>query len=658
LQATLRGGFFIQETYLAFMARIPAEIIEQIFSTARIEEVIGEFVQLKKSGSNLKGLSPFNNEKTPSFMVSPAKQIFKCFSSGKGGNAVTFLMELEQMSYPEALRWIAKKYNIDIPEARPQTPEEIEAGNLREAVYLITDVASKFFKEQMLTTEEGKAVGLTYFKERGFNDEIIEKFHLGYSPEAPTAFADYARSNQYSEKALVESGISMNGERGWYDRFRGRVMFPIHSVSGRVLGFGGRILSSTAKAAKYLNSPENPIYYKSKVLYGLYQAKQEIVKRDEAFLVEGYTDVLSFYQNGVRNVVSSSGTALTEGQIGMLKRYTQNITLLFDGDAAGLRASFRGLDMMLEQGVNVRVVSFPEGEDPDSFAQQKSNEELEEFLKDSKKDFISFKTSVLMEEAAGDPLKRAEMVRDVVSSISKVPDQIGREVFIKEAARILGIDPSALYEELGRLMGIQAREQKKRQAAAPPMEVLPPVEFQGVKIHGHKQEELLIHLLISKGTESLLDEELDEDEVIPVSIASWVVDELEVDQIEFEDPLFKRIYEMAVAEIDEERIPDAQWWVRQSDPDIIAVVTEALTERYTLADWSKKDIHLPKEQNTLFPLVKDTVFRMKYVHIERKLAALKELLTEENVDYDYYLVQFQKWNAARQMMSEKLNRIV
>lgn len=658
MQATLRGGFFIQETYLAYMARIPQEIIEQIFSTARIEEVIGEFVQLKKSGSNLKGLSPFNNERTPSFMVSPAKQIFKCFSSQKGGNAVTFLMELEQMSYPEALRWIANKYNIEIPEARPQTPEEIEAGNLRESVYLITDVASKYFKEQMLTTEEGKAVGLTYFKERGFKDQIIEKFHLGYSPEAPTAFADYARSNQYSEKALVESGISMNGERGWYDRFRGRVMFPIHSVSGRVLGFGGRILSSTAKAAKYLNSPENPIYHKSKVLYGLYQAKQEIVKRNEAFLVEGYTDVLSFYQNGVRNVVSSSGTALTEGQIGMLKRYTQNITLLFDGDAAGLRASFRGLDMMLEQGVNVRVVSFPEGEDPDSFAQQKSNEQLELFLKNSKKDFISFKTSVLMEDAAGDPLKRAEMVRDVVSSISKVPDQIGREVFIKEAARILGIDPSALYEELGRLMGIQAREQKKRQAAAPPMEVLPTVEFQGVKIHGHKQEELLIHLLISKGTESLLDEELDEDEVIPVSIASWVVDELEVDQIEFEDPLYRRIYQMVVAEIDEERIPDAPWWVRQSDPEIISVVTEALTERYTLADWSKKDIHLPKEQNTLFPLVKDTVFRMKYVHIERKLAGLKELLNKENVDYDYYLVQFQKWNAARQIMSEKLNRIV
>ena len=374
------------------MARIPQEIIEQIFTTSRIEEIIGEFVQLKKSGSNLKGLSPFNNEKTPSFMVSPAKQIFKCFSSNKGGSAVTFLMELEQMNYPEALRWIAKKYNIEIPDARPQTPEEIEAGNMREAVYLVTDVASKFFKEQLHDTDNGKAIGLSYFKERGYTDKTIEKFHLGYSPEKSSSFAEYALANQYSEKALIESGISMKNQRGWYDRFHSRVMFPIHSVSGRVLGFGGRILSNSTNTAKYLNSPENPIYHKSKVLYGLYQAKQEIVKRDEAFLVEGYTDVLSFFQNGICNVVSSSGTALTEGQIGMLKRYTPNITLLFDGDAAGLRASFRGLDMMLEQGINVRVVSFPEGEDPDSFAKQRSNQELEDFLKNNKKDSINLKT--------------------------------------------------------------------------------------------------------------------------------------------------------------------------------------------------------------------------------------------------------------------------
>ena len=450
----------------------------------------------------------------------------------------------------------------------------------------------------------------------------------------------------------------MKNERGWYDRFRGRVMFPIHSVSGRVLGFGGRILSNSAKAAKYLNSPENPIYHKSKVLYGLYQAKQEIVKRDEAFLVEGYTDVLSFYQNGVRNVVSSSGTALTEGQIGMLKRYTPNITLLFDGDAAGLRASFRGLDMMLEQGVNVRVVSFPEGEDPDSFAKQRTNEELEAFLKSSKKDFISFKTSVLKEDVAGDPLKFAEMVRDVVSSISKVPDQIGRQVFIKEAASILEIDPTALYEELGRLQGIQQRQQKKRQASAPPMEVVQPREAGMVKIHGFEQEERIIHLLVAKGTEAMLDADLDEDEVIPVSIATWIVDEIEEDQIEFATPIFSKMYNMLADEVEKEHVPNTDWWVRREDPEIIKVVTEALTEKYTLANWKSKEIYLPDEKNTIFPLVNETTLRLKYVHVERKLNALKEYLSMENADYNYYMVQFQKWNNARQHINEKLNRVV
>ena len=567
-------------------------------------------------------------------------------------------MELEQMSYPEALRWIAKKYNIDIPDARPQTPEEIEAGNMREAVFLVTDVASKFFKEQLLETDTGKAIGMSYFKERGYTDSTIEKFHLGYSPEKSNAFAEYALANQYSEKALIESGISMKNERGWYDRFHGRVIFPIHSVSGRVLGFGGRILNSTTKAAKYLNSPENPIYHKSKVLYGLYQAKQEIVKRNEAFLVEGYTDVLSFFQNGVCNVVSSSGTALTEGQIGMLKRYTQNITLLFDGDAAGLRASFRGLDMMLEQGVNVRVVSFPEGEDPDSFAKQKTNEELEEFLKSSKKDFISFKTTVLLQEAAGDPLKIAQMVRDVVGSISKVPDQIGREVLIKEAASILEMEPNALYEELGRLQGIQERQRRKSQAQAPPMEVVP-TDYPGdQKIYGHEQEKKVIHLLISKGTDTMLDSDLDEEEVVPVAIANWIVDELEEDHIEFLNPIYAKMYNLLADEIEQERIPSIDWWVRQEDQDIVKEVTDALTDKYTLANWKSKDIYLPEEKKTIFTLVRETTMRMKYVHVERKLHALKDYLKMESADYDYYLVQFQKWNSARQMINEKLNRVV
>jgi DNA primase len=640
------------------MSRIPESIIEQIFSTAQIEEVIGEFVQLKKSGSNLKGLSPFNNEKSPSFMVSPAKQIFKDFSSGKGGNVVTFLMELEQMSYPEALRWIAKKYNIEIPEERPQTPEEIAAGNLKEGVYLISDVAAKWYVQQLHETDQGKAIGLSYFKERGFTDETIKKFHLGYSPEQSSAFADYALASSYSEQSLESSGISMRNERGWYDRFRGRVMFPIHSISGRVLGFGGRILQSNAKAAKYLNSPENPIYHKSKVLYGLFQAKQEIVKRDEALLVEGYTDVLSFYQNGVQNVVSSSGTALTEGQIAMLKRYTPNITLLYDGDAAGIRASFRGLDMMLEQGVNVRVVPFPEGEDPDSFAQAHSTEELEKYIKSNRRDFISFKTGVLIDEAAGDPLKRAQMVREIVASIAKVPDRIGQEVFVKEAARLLDIDAAALFDELHRLLNDQSRQARRKQQQEPPMEVVTGGVPEEAKILGYEQEKTLIHLAISKGTEIMLEEGIDPEEVNPVTVADWIKQELDNDGITFQVPVFAKAYGLLCAELEEGEVPVTSWWVRQPDPEVVELVTEALTEKYTLAKWEAREIYLPKEKNIIFSLVRDTVFRFKYMHVKRQLELLKSKLDGDDIQIDHYMNEFSKWNQLRQMLDDELNRVV
>ena len=639
------------------MARIPKETIEQIFATARIEEVIGEFVQLKKSGSNLKGLSPFNNEKTPSFMVSPVKQIFKDFSSNKGGSVVTFLMELEQMTYPEALRWLANKYNIEVPEERPQTAEEIEAVNHREAVYLISDVANKWFQEQLHQTDEGRAVGLSYFKERGFTDETIANFQLGYSPEKSDAFAQYAIESKYNEKALEDSGISMNGDRGWYDRFRGRVMFPIHSISGRVLGFGGRILKNNVKAAKYLNSPENPIYHKSKVLYGLFQAKQEIRKKDEAFLVEGYTDVLSFHQNGVHNVVSSSGTSLTEGQIIMLKRYSSNITLLYDGDAAGIRASFRGLDMMLEAGINVRVVPFPDGEDPDSFAQKHSTEELEQFLAEQRKDFISYKTSVLLDEVGNDPLKRAEMVRDVVGSISKVPDAIGQEVFIKEAAKILDIDPRALHEELARLLDAQNRQVRRKQADDTPMEVLPPTE-KVTSPFGRHQEEKVIHLIVARGVEDMLEEDLDPEEVVPISITEWAVENIEKDSIPFETPVFQRMYDLVKAELEAGHVPDSAWWIMQEDPEVVEVATKALTEPYVLSDWKRKDIHLPIERNTIKDLVQETVLRFKSIWVERKLNELKAQFNAENVDVDYYMTAFDKWNKVRQQINEELNRIV
>jgi DNA primase len=591
-------------------------------------------------------------------MVSPAKQIFKDFSSGKGGNVVTFLMELEQMSYPEALRWIAKKYNIEIPEERPQTPEEIAAGNLKEGVYLISDVAAKWYVQQLHETDQGKAIGLSYFKERGFTDETIKKFHLGYSPEQSSAFADYALASSYSEQSLESSGISMRNERGWYDRFRGRVMFPIHSISGRVLGFGGRILQSNAKAAKYLNSPENPIYHKSKVLYGLFQAKQEIVKRDEALLVEGYTDVLSFYQNGVQNVVSSSGTALTEGQIAMLKRYTPNITLLYDGDAAGIRASFRGLDMMLEQGVNVRVVPFPEGEDPDSFAQAHSTEELEKYIKSNRRDFISFKTGVLIDEAAGDPLKRAQMVREIVASIAKVPDRIGQEVFVKEAARLLDIDAAALFDELHRLLNDQSRQARRKQQQEPPMEVVTGGVPEEAKILGYEQEKTLIHLAISKGTEIMLEEGIDPEEVNPVTVADWIKQELDNDGITFQVPVFAKAYGLLCAELEEGEVPVTSWWVRQPDPEVVELVTEALTEKYTLAKWEAREIYLPKEKNIIFSLVRDTVFRFKYMHVQRQLELLKSKLDGDDIQIDHYMNEFSKWNQLRQMLDDELNRVV
>ncbi|MEO0902220.1 MAG: DNA primase, partial [Bacteroidota bacterium] len=398
--------------------------IDQVYETARLEEVIGDFVQLKKAGSNFKGLSPFSDERTPSFMVSPVKQIWKDFSSGKGGNVVAFLMEHEHFTYPEAIKYLAKKYNIEIEETE-RTDEEKEQANERESMYLVSEFAQKYFEDTLWDTEPGKAIGHSYFKERGFSDSTIRKFSLGYSLDEWEAFTKSALEKSYQIEFLEKTGLTIvkeqtDGKTRTFDRFKGRVMFPIHSMSGRVLGFGGRILTNDKKAAKYLNSPESEIYHKSKVLYGIYFAKQSIAKEDNCFLVEGYTDVIQMYQRGIENVVASSGTALTPEQIRLINRLTKNITVLFDGDAAGLRASLRGIDLILEQGMNVKVCSFPEGEDPDSFAKNNTYEDVVLYLEENAKDFIQFKTSILTQEAEDDPIKRADTVRDIVNSISKI----------------------------------------------------------------------------------------------------------------------------------------------------------------------------------------------------------------------------------------------
>ena len=464
--------------------------------TARVEEVIGEFVQLKRSGSNLKGLSPFTDEKTPSFVVSPAKQIFKCFSTGKGGTVVTFLMEKEHYSYPEALRWLADKYNIPIPEDRPATKEELEAISEKESLFIINDFANKHFVNNLHNTDEGKKIGLSYFLERGFRPEIIEKFQLGYSINKGDDFTALAQEKAYKKEYLEKVGLTKTKDERSFDFFRGRVMFPIHSISGRVLGFGGRTLFTDKKVAKYFNSPESLIYNKSEILYGLYYSKGDIIKYDRCFLCEGYTDVISMYQAGIQNVVSSSGTSLTKEQIRLVKRYTKNITILYDGDAAGIKASFRGIDLILQEGLNVQVVLFPEGEDPDSFSKAVSSSELEKYINEQTQDFISFKAGILLEDGNEDPLKRSELIKDIVHSVSLIPDSITRNVYIQSISKQFSINEQILNSELIRLRkGLLSKEFNTKEFYDIPIkrEDVKPIEKESKELNQRLEDVCLLY---------------------------------------------------------------------------------------------------------------------------------------------------------------------
>ena len=493
--------------------------IDQVFDTARVEEVIGDFVQLKKSGSNFKGLSPFSEERTPSFMVSPVKQIWKDFSTGKGGTSVSFLMEHEHFTYPEAIKYLARKYNIEIEET-VQSDSDKEAAGERESMYLVSEFARTYYQNTLQKTDQGKAIGLSYFKERGFTDETIQEFQLGFSTDAWSGFTDTALKKGYKLKYLESTGLSIVKGEKQFDRFKGRVLFPIHSMSGRVLGFGGRILAKNEKAAKYLNSPESDIYHKSKVLYGIYYAKQMIAKEDNCYLVEGYTDVIQFHQKGIKNVVSSSGTALTPDQIRLINRLTKNITVLFDGDPAGIRASLRGIDLILEQGMNVKICTFPEGEDPDSFAKQNTLEELKDYLKSNAKDFIAYKASLLMEEAQNDPVAKANLIRDMVTSISKVSDNIQKEIYVRECSRIMDISEDVLFSTLAQ-MGKKAQSDanktynKKQKAFEVVKSVAPPkkVDIQ------YELEQKIIEILLLYGSrkesfEDLILKENDKEELV------------------------------------------------------------------------------------------------------------------------------------------------
>ncbi len=615
-----------------FRAVIPKETIDKIFEEARIEEVIGEFVNLKKAGTNYKGLSPFVNEKSPSFVVSPAKQIFKDFSSGKGGSVVTFLMEHEHFTYPEALRFLAKKYNIEIQEEE-QSAEQIEQENEKEALYLIHQFASTLYKDNLTSLQEGKAIGMSYFKERGFTLETIKKFDLGYSPEDKNFLGSKALAKGYSKDLLIKSGI-LYGDY-LVDRFAARVMFPIHNLTGRVIGFGGRTLKTDKSVAKYVNSPETDIYHKSKVLYGISQAKKNIIKNDRCFLVEGYTDVISMHQAGVENVVASSGTALTVEQIRLIKRFTENITVLFDGDAAGIRAAFRGIDMILEEGLNVKVILFPDGEDPDSFSQKKSPEELMNFLNDAT-DFIHFKCKILLQEAGGDPIKKAELIRDIVTSVAKIPDPIKRTVFTQETSRLMDISEQTLLNELNKIRAKDLSNANKKVRgpeafSEPAPKDLPPEyahladasvveENQNDKAF-QEQESELMRILLQYGTKEIKVDGVDEEEVI-ISVADFIVLSMDEDNLSFDNPIYQGIFNEYKKQIEDGNIPNEKHFLNSHDTELNAAVINLMDFKYELFDWEKHNIFVKTEEDLLMKAVDTAVHRVKLANVQKNIEAL------------------------------------
>tara|TARA_B100001173_G_scaffold61225_2_gene51502 strand:+ start:5744 stop:7699 length:1956 start_codon:yes stop_codon:yes gene_type:complete len=650
---------------------IAKSTIDQVFDTARVEEVIGDFVQLKKAGSNFKGLSPFSEERTPSFMVSPVKQIWKDFSTGKGGTSVSFLMEHEHFTYPEAIRYLAKKYNIEIEETVNSDAQKQAAGE-RESMYLVSEFANSHYQNTLHKTDEGKAIGLSYFLERGFNLEIIEKFQLGFSTNSWTELTDRALKKGYQLKYLEKTGLTIVKEEKHFDRFKGRVMFPIHSMSGRVLGFGGRILASNEKAAKYLNSPESDIYHKSKVLYGIYYAKQTIAKENNCYLVEGYTDVIQFYQAGIKNVVSSSGTALSPNQIRLINRLTKNITILFDGDEAGIRAALRGVDLILEQGVNVKVCTFPKGEDPDSFAKQKTTKELKDYLNENTKDFISYKASLLMEQTANDPIAKADLIRNMVISISKISDQIKQELYVRECARIMDISEHVLFSTLAQIL-------KKTEVEANKNYHKEKKTFEVVKANSktkkiniqYEMEQKIIEILLLYGNrtedfEDLILKENEENVLVlePITQKSKVFEkiylDLQEDEMEFSNADFKTIYYLIIDNLNQTDSFSIENFVHNIDSNLASTVTSILMndERYRLHNWEKNNIFPKSKDLSISQLVSETILSLRCFLIDKKVTEFKSLTHDTSIEHLDVLEDVLNYSNLKMLLSRKLNRVL
>jgi DNA primase len=609
---------------------IPKETIDKIFEAARIEEVVSGFVQLKKRGANFIGHCPFHDEKTPSFTVSASKGIYKCFGCGKGGNSVSFVMEHEHYSYPEALKYLAEKYSIEVAE-KELTPEQNIRANDRDSLYVISSFANKFFQQQLWEREEGKIVGLSYYKERGFTEETIKKFQLGYSPKQKDTLSKEAIKSSFQQKYLEDSGLSIIKNKSALDRFRERMMFPIHSFSGRVLGFGGRTLQKDNKA-KYVNSPESLIYLKSKILYGIYFAKQHISKQNNCFIVEGYTDVISLHQAGVENVVSSSGTSLTSEQIKLINRFTKNITILFDGDAAGLKASFRSIDMILAEGMNVKVVLFPDGEDPDSFAQKCSQEELINYLEGNQKDFITFKTNILSEDTNEDPAKRVEMIKDIASSIAQIPDDIGRSDLAKEVSA-----------------------QKNKRISPFPAKSENSSNFEEKEIPTSKmdkEEKEIIRLLLNYGNKNMKEEDQ------KISIASFIIQELEVDNISFENEQYQSILGEISAHVKEDGKINLNYFTLHQNPSISKLAIDLISKKHSLSEnWkSRHRILTGSEEDKFRKAVESSIYALKLKHLDTKLGDIQLQLKENPDDDERFTKAYAKYLQTRRQIAEKLGR--
>lgn len=653
---------------------ITKETIDKVFETARVEEVIGDFVQLKRAGSNFKGLSPFSDERSPSFMVSPVKGIWKDFSSGKGGNAVAFLMEHSQFTYPEAIRYLAKKYNIEIEETE-LSQEEKEVANEKESLFLVSEFAAKYFHDTLLNVEEGKAIGLSYFKERGFTNETIKKFNLGYSPTQWDAFTKEALGKGYKLEFLEKTGLTIVGEDKQFDRFKARVMFPIQSMSGRVLGFGGRILTQDKKAAKYLNSPESDLYHKSKVLYGIFHAKQSIAKLDNCFLVEGYTDVIQMHQAGIENVVASSGTALTPDQIRLINRLTKNITVLFDGDAAGLRASIRGIDLILEEGMNVKVCTFPDGDDPDSFAKKTPYDDLVKYLDENAMDFIQFKASLLMKEAKNDPIKKADLIRDMVLSISKIPDRIKREIYIQETSRIMDISEDVLFNTLAQIVKKDINELGKKQKEEQKVFEVHKNENVVVAANVDIQYELehkIIEILLLYGN---IEDEF-EDVLLKANEAGETVEvkelnkykvyqriflSLQEDETELANPMFKMIYDDLITYFHQNEVFELDQYLGQLAPELSQEVTSILMndEREALHNWETKHIYVKGKDKTISQYVTETILTLRWFLVNKIIDELKSSVTDEpETDNTETLSMVVDYLGLTNVFSKKLGRVI